>query len=125
MTNVFFYHWFEDDFDFADKAENLVMELEDTMNKSLDLAVNKLSEPANFEARPKDAYVYKSHAKQIPSAGLGQSVNVGQESQTHQMTRHNDLATTLIYPSLEEKVVPAVISDYATNWVHISKFEDS
>ena len=125
MPIGFFYHWFVNELDFPDKAENLVMELEGTMNRSLDLAVNKLSDPANFGARPKDAYIYKSHAKQIPSAGLGQPSNIGQESQTHQMTRHNDLATTLIYPSLEEKVVPAVISDYATNWLDISKFEDS
>ena len=46
MTNVF-YHWFENDFYFADKAENLVTELRDTMNKSLALAVKKLSNPVN------------------------------------------------------------------------------
>ena len=46
------------------------------------------------------------------------------------MTKHSDQATALtypqtLYPSLEEKVIPAIISDYATNWVHISEFEDS
>ena len=83
MKNNFFYHWFENELEFADKAESLVRELEDTMKRSLTLAVKKLSDPVNLGARPKDAYVYRSQTKQIPSARLGQPSNVGQESQIH------------------------------------------
>ena len=49
MTNVFFYHWFQGDYDFADNAENLVTELRDTMNRSLALVIKKLSNPVNLE----------------------------------------------------------------------------
>ena len=83
IKNGFFYHWFENKLDFADNAESLVTELEDTMKRSLTLAVKNLSDPVNLGARPKDAYVYRSQTKQIPSARLGQPSNVGQESQIH------------------------------------------
>ena len=68
-TNSFFYHWFEDDLTFADKAENLVKYFEDTMKRSLTLAITKVSlDPTSLGARPKDTYVYKNQTKQIPNS---------------------------------------------------------
>ena len=61
--NNFFYRWFENELTFADKAENLVKDLEDTMKRSLTLAVKKLSDPTSLGARPKDTYVYKNQTK--------------------------------------------------------------
>ena len=43
--NCFFYYWFEDDLDFADKAVDLVNDLQYTMKRSLSLAVKKVSGP--------------------------------------------------------------------------------
>ena len=56
-TNSFFCHWFEDDLNFADRAEGLVKQLEDTIKRSYDLAITKLSDPTNLGARPKDTYI--------------------------------------------------------------------
>ena len=46
------------------------------------------------------------------------------------MTKQSDQATTMshpqtLYPSLDEKVVPAIINNYASNWVHVTEFENS
>ena len=46
--NNFFYHWFEDDLTFADNAENLVKDLEDSIKRSLTLPVKKLSDPTSL-----------------------------------------------------------------------------
>ena len=81
-----------------------------------------MSDPATAGARPKDTYAYKNQTKQMPNAGSGQPSDTAQGRQPQQ-------AATLacpqtLYPSLEEKVVPAV-SDRTKDWVHVSKFEDS
>ena len=68
-TNNFFYHWLEDDLTFADKAEDLVRELQDTIKRSYALALAKVSDPSSLGARPKDTYIYKNQTKQIPNAG--------------------------------------------------------
>ena len=52
-TNSFFYHWLEDDLNFADKAEGLVRQLEDTIKRSYVLAITKISDPTRLGARPK------------------------------------------------------------------------
>ena len=65
-TNSFFYHWFEDDLNFADKAEGLVRQLEDTIKRSYDLAITKVSDPTSLGARPKDTYI-ASHQKMYPT----------------------------------------------------------
>ena len=59
-TNNFFYHWLEDDLTFADRAEDLVRELQDTIKRSHALALAKVSDPSSLGARPKDTYIYKS-----------------------------------------------------------------
>ena len=69
-TNNFFYHWLEDDFTFADRAEDLVRELQDTMKRSYDLALAKVSDPSSLRARPKDTYIYKNQTKQMPNADV-------------------------------------------------------
>ena len=53
--------------------------------------------------------------------------------QPQQVTKKSEQAATLafhqtFYPSLEEKVAPAIIGDYASkcaNWVHETEFQDS
>ena len=101
----------------------MVKDLEDTMKRSMTLALKKLSsDPTSLGARPKDTYVYKNQTKQIPNTGLNQPSDVAQGIQSQQ-------AATLachqvLYQSLEEKAVPAS-NERTKDWVHVSKFEDS
>ena len=55
--NSFFYHWLEADLDLADKAEDLIRQLEDTIKRSYVLALTKISDPTRLGARPKDNYI--------------------------------------------------------------------
>ena len=56
-TNSFFYHWLEEELDFADKAEGLVRRLEDTIERSYVRAISKVSDPTRLGARPKDKFI--------------------------------------------------------------------
>ena len=122
-TNNFFYHWLEDDLTFADRAEDLVRELQDTIKRSYALALAKVLDPSSLGARPKDTYIYKNQTKQIHNAGLNQSSDTAQETRSRQA--ETSASHQKIYPQcpLEEEAAPA--PERTVDWVNVSKFEDS
>ena len=50
----FFYHWLEADLNLADKAEDLINKLEDTIKRSYVLAKAREANPTWLGARPKE-----------------------------------------------------------------------
>ena len=54
LTNSFFYHWLEADLDLADKADNLIKQLKDTIKRSYSNAKTREINPTRLGARPKE-----------------------------------------------------------------------
>ena len=53
-TNSFFYHWLETDLNLADKAEELIRQLEYTIKRSYVLAKTREANPTGLGAIPKE-----------------------------------------------------------------------
>ena len=67
LSNSFFYHWLEADLDLADKAEELIKQLEYTIKRSYVLAKTMEANPTGLGARPKERPEPGNESKVYPT----------------------------------------------------------